>query len=100
MEATTCKVKDLRPRLGNVNIELEIVSISEPREFATARGQGKVASAAGKDDTGEVQLSLWNEQISQVKEGNKIRIENGWVSEYNGRVQLSTGKFGTLTVLE
>ena len=100
-EASQHKVKDLKPRMGNVNIELEIVSIAEPREFATARGQGKVASAAGKDDSGEeVQLSLWNEQIGQVKEGSKIRIENGWVSEYNGRMQLSTGKFGTLTVLQ
>ena len=93
------KVKQLRPRMGNVYIELEVVSVGEPREFASAKGSGKVCNVAGKDETGEIQVSLWNEQIEQVKEGQKIRIENGWVSEYKGQMQLSTGKFGTLHVL-
>ncbi len=97
--AELMKVKQLRPRMGNIFIELEVVSIGEPREFASAKGQGKVCNVAGKDETGEVQVSLWNEQIDQVKEGNKIRIENGWVSEYKGQLQLSTGKFGTLHIL-
>lgn len=97
--AELMKVKQLRPRMGNVFIELEVVSVGEPREFASAKGQGKVCNVAGKDETGEVQVSLWNEQIDQVKEGNKIRIENGWVSEYKGQLQLSTGKFGTLHIL-
>ena len=98
--AELMKVKQLRPRMGNVFIELEVVSKGEPREFASAKGQGKVCNVAGKDETGEVQVSLWNEQIDQVNEGMKIRIENGWVSEYKGQLQLSTGKFGTMHVLE
>ena len=94
------KVSQLRPRMGNVFIELEVVSKGESREFASAKGQGKVCNVAGKDETGEVQVSLWNDQIDQVNEGNKIRIENGWVSEYKGQLQLSTGKFGNLVVME
>ena len=97
--AELMKVQQLRPRMGNVFIELEVVSKGEPRAFASAKGEGKVCNVAGKDETGEVQVSLWNEQIDQVNEGNKIRIENGWVSEYKGQLQLSTGKFGTLHVL-
>ena len=93
------QVKELQARQGKVDIELEIVSISEPREFANQNGSGKVANAAGKDATGEIQVTLWNEQIDKVKEGSKIKIENGFVSEYKGQKQLSTGKFGTLTVL-
>ena len=95
------KVKDLKAGTGEVNIELEIVSLGEPRAFSNFKGQGTVAKAAGKDSEGkEIAISLWNEQIKQVNEGDKIRIENGWVSEYNGEKQLSTGKFGTLTVLK
>ncbi len=97
--AELMKVQQLRPRMGNVFIELEVVSKGEPRAFASAKGEGKVCNVAGKDETGEVQVSLWNEQIDQVNEGTKIRIENGWVSEYKGQLQLSTGKFGTLHVL-
>ena len=77
----------------------EIVSVSEPREFASQRGSGKVANAALKDKTGEIKLSLWNEQIDQVKEGDKVKLENGWCSEWQGQKQVSTGKLGKLTVL-
>lgn len=94
-------IKELKPRATVPEITLEIVSLGPPREFANERGSGKVCSAAAKDDAGsEVSLSLWNEQISQVSEGSKIRIENGWCSEYNGQKQVSTGKFGKLEVLE
>ncbi len=94
------KVKELKPKMGNVDIDLEIVSVGEPKAFNSFKGQGTVANAAGKDDTGEISVTLWNEQTKQVKDGDKIRIENGYVSEYKGEKQLSTGKFGTLTVKE
>lgn len=95
------KINELKPRATVPEITLEIVSLGPPREFANERGSGKVCSAAAKDDTGEeVGVSLWNEQIGQVSEGSKIKIENGWCSEYNGQKQVSTGKFGKMEVLE
>ncbi|MFH1256310.1 MAG: single-stranded DNA-binding protein [Candidatus Diapherotrites archaeon] len=94
------KVKDLKARAAVPEIELDIVSVGEERKFANERGSGRVANAAGKDDTGEIKVSLWNEQIDQVSEGAKIKIENGWVSEYQGQKQLSTGRGGTLTIVK
>lgn len=95
------KVKDLKAQMANVDIELEIVSMAEPRAFSSFKGQGSVCNAAGKDSEGkEVSVTLWNEQIKQVKEGDKIRIEKGYVSEFKGNLQLSTGKYGTLKILE
>jgi len=94
------KVKDLKSGQGKIDIELEIVSKGEIRNFDTPRASGRVCNAAGKDSTGEIKISLWNEQIDQIEEGKKIKIENGYVSEYKGEKQLSTGKFGTLTVLD
>ena len=44
-------------------------------------------------------LTLWNEQIEKVKIGNKIAITNGYVGEWQGEKQLTTGKFGTLEVI-
>ena len=94
------KVSELKPRTAVPEITLEIVSIGDTREFANERGSGKVCSAAAKDETGEeVSLSLWNEQIGQVKDGSRIRIENGWCSEFQGQKQVSTGKFGKLSIL-
>jgi replication factor A1 len=93
------KVKDLTPKASQVNIELEIVSLGEPRAFNSYRGQGTVANAAGKDETGEISITLWGDQYKLVKQGDKVKIENGYVTEYNGKLQISTGKFGTITVI-
>ena len=93
------KVSELRPRAAVPEIELEIVSKGEPRKFATEKGSGIVCSCAGKDKTGEVSLSLWNDQIEQVNEGDKIKITSGWCSEFRGQLQVSTGKMGNLEVI-
>jgi len=94
------KVKDLTPNTKIDELIVEVVSVSEPRKFASAGGAGEVANAAVKDDSGEVKMSLWNEQIKEVKEGDKIRIENGWCSEFRGEPQVGTGKFGSLSKIE
>ena len=95
------KVSELKARAAVDEIELEIVSKGETREFANERSSGKVCSAAAKDAAGdEVTVSLWNDEINKVKDGSKIKIEKGWCSEFQGNKQVSAGKLGTLTVLE
>lgn len=93
-------IKDLEPRQGNVEITAEVIEVNEPREFTKFGRTGRVATAKIKDETGEVNLSLWNEQIDLVKPGIKIKITNGYVNEFQGEKQLTTGKFGKLEVLE
>lgn len=93
-------IKDLKQNMSVDVLEGEVIDIEEAREFSTFRGNGKVANARMKDETGEVKLTLWNEQIDQVSVGSKVKIENGWVKEYRGELQVSTGKLGTLTVTE
>lgn len=94
------KVNELKPRMGNVEIEVEVASIAEPREFEKYGKVGKVATAKVKDETGEVDLSLWNEQVDEVKVGDRVKITNGYVSEWQGNLQLTAGKFGTLTIVK
>ena len=93
------KVKELQPRQGNVDIELDVVDMGEVREFEKFGKKGRVANAVAKDDTGDIKLSLWNEQIDQIKAGDKVKITNGYVNEWQGEMQLTTGKFGKLEVI-
>jgi replication factor A1 len=58
----------------------------------------KVATARVKDDSGEINLTLWNEQINQVKVGNAVKIENGYTTSFRGETQLNVGRYGKLTV--
>ena len=92
-------VKELKANTPIAEITLEIVSKEEPRKFASDKGSGTVCNCAGKDDAGqEVRITLWNEQCTQVDEGDTIKISNGWCSEYKGQIQISTGKRGSLEV--
>jgi len=94
-------VKDLKPRTAVDEIELEIVSKGDVREFANDRGSGKVCSAAAKDSEGdEVSVTLWNEQCAEYSDGDKVKISNGWCSEFQGSTQVSTGKRGTMEKVE
>jgi len=92
-------ISELKPGTGSVNIEAEIVSIETPREINKMGRKLRVANATIKDDSGTIMLVLWNQQIDTVKEGDRIKIENGYVNEWQNVPQLTLGKFGKLTVL-
>jgi replication factor A1 len=94
------KINELQARQGNVELVGKIKEKGEAREFEKFGKTGKVCNAVLADDTGEVKLTLWNEQADQVKDGDTVKISNGWVGEYQGEKQLSTGKFGKLEVVE
>jgi len=93
------KVNELQAKQGKVDIVLEITEISEPKTFQKWGKDGSVCNAKGKDETGDITITLWNDQIDKVKVGSKIEIKNGYVGEWQGEKQLSTGKFGTLEVV-
>ena len=94
-------ISDLQVGQGKVNIEVEIIDLSEPRTFSKFGREGRVSTARVKDEAGEeIDLTLWNETIDEVSVGDKIKIENGYVSEFQGNMQLTAGKFGTLSVVK
>jgi len=94
------QVKDLQPRMGNVDIVLDVIDKSEAREWSKFGKAGKVCNATAKDETGQIKLTFWNEDTEKVNVGDKIEIKNGYVGEYQGEMQLSTGRSGELKVLE
>jgi len=91
-------IKDLQPKQRNVNIVAEVTEIGDVRTFEKFGTQGRVANAVIKDDSGTIKLTLWNDQIDKVKVGDKVEIKNGYVNEWQGEMQLTTGKLGSLEV--
>lgn len=92
-------IKDLLVRQGNVDIIVDIVDVGETRTFEKFGRSGRVATAVAKDETGDIKLTLWNEDIDRVKAGDKVHIINGYVSEWQGEKQLTTGRLGKLEVI-
>lgn len=94
------KISDLQVKQGNADVEGEIIEKADAREFSKFGKTGRVANAILQDDSGKVKLSLWNEQVDQVNVGDRISIKNGFVSEWQGEKQLSTGRMGTIEVVK
>lgn len=93
------QISEIQPRQGKIDIEVEVVSVEEPREFNKFGKIGRVANAIVKDESGEMKLTLWNDEIDMVKPGIKIKITNGYCGEFQGEKQLTAGRFGKLEVL-
>jgi replication factor A1 len=94
-------ISDLRDGMRRVDAEGEISEISDPRTVdLRTGGQAKVADCMLKDDSGQIKLSLWDDQIDQVRQGSKVRVTNGYTNSFRGEVRLNVGKFGRLEVLE
>jgi replication factor A1 len=83
----------------NATFTAEITAISEPREVTTSRGTSSVADATLKDATGTTTLTLWGEDITKYKVGTKIQITDGWVKDFRGKLQVSLGRSGKITVV-
>jgi replication factor A1 len=93
------KISELKVGQGKVEVEATIVSVGETRVYNKFGKELKVAEAVISDGSGEIKLSLWNEDIEKASAGKTVKISNGYVSEFKGEKQLSAGKFGKLEVL-
>jgi len=94
------KIKDLQNGMKRISIEAKITEKSDPREVVSRfKDQTyKVADVIIADETGQIKLTLWNEQIDQVNVNDVIKIENGYVTSFRGEIQLNVGKYGKLAV--
>ncbi|MCX6770129.1 MAG: OB-fold nucleic acid binding domain-containing protein [Candidatus Micrarchaeota archaeon] len=91
------KISELKAGTGNASIEAEVVSMEEARDVMGKFGKRlRVASATLKDDSGEIVLSLWNDDADKYAQGDKIKITDGWVSEYKGQLRISAGRSGKI----
>lgn len=93
------KIIELKPGMKRVDIAAKVLELSESREVTTRTGeQSRVVTAVVTDESGTVKLTLWNEQIDQVKVNDTVAIENGYVTSFRGETQLNVGRYGKLTV--
>ena len=94
-------IGELRSGMRSVTVEATVVSVSEPRTVNLRDGgTAKVADCMIKDDSGQIKLSLWEDQIAKVKVGSKITVENGYTTSFRGDTNLNVGRYGKLNVIE
>jgi len=90
------KISELNVGQGNVEVQGVVGEVGEIRTFNKFGRELKVANAVLRDDSGSIRLSLWNEDADRFKEGDEVKIINGYVNEFQGEKQLTSGKFGSM----
>ena len=95
-------IKELSTDIRRIVVEGEIIEKAIPRAVRSRRRWQDltVTEATLKDESGDVVLMLWNEQIKQCAVGDKVRIEGGYLKVYRGMRQLNVGKVGKLITLD
>jgi replication factor A1 len=93
-------IAELKSGMKRISVEAKVVEKGTPRQVMSRFGTETytVADAIVADESGKIKLTLWNEQIAQVKVDDKIKIENGYITSFKGEIQLNVGKFGKLTI--
>ena len=95
------QIKDLKFGMKQINLEARVVDISQPKNVFSRVGKLiRVASATISDETGSIQLPLWNQQIHTVVVGDTVQVENARVVTFGGELQLRVGSGGQLSVIE
>jgi len=96
--AANVKIESLDPESRQVNVTVKVVSKGEARE-TTSRRDGsthRVVDALVGDETGSVYLTLWDDNIDKVKEGDTVNVKNGYVSLFRGSMRLNIGRYGSM----
>ena len=93
-------IKDLEPNTRFDDVELTIVAKEPPRFLKDDNFHGLRSVAIGRDSTGEIKITLWQNEASEVELGDRIRISNGHVDNWMGDKVLSSGKFGYISIIQ
>jgi hypothetical protein len=95
------RIGDLKSGMNRIGLKAKILEIPRPRNVITRFGNfATVTNASIADETGIIQLPLWNKQIDAVSVGDTIRVENARVVTFRGERQLRISRRGQLSVIE
>jgi ssDNA-binding replication factor A large subunit len=102
VSAPNVKVSELGPYSKQVNTSVKVVQKGEARE-TVSRQDGtthRVLDALVGDDTGTIYMTLWDENIDKVNEGDSVNVKNGYVRPFKGSMRLNIGRYGSLEPAE
>lgn len=93
-------ISDLKEGMKGIEIKGEITAVFPIKEFDKNGKKGKLRSFILNDTTGEVRVTLWNEQVDQfqIARGNEIVLTSILVKMYNDTKQVTLGFNGKVEI--
>ena len=97
VNVTTEQAKNMR---NGIDLEGTVERKGETRTVnKKAGGTIDVCDAYLVDESGEIKLTLWGDDIPKISDGSKVKITNGYTNTFKGEVSLTKGKYDNLEVL-
>ena len=96
------KIGSLERYSKNIDTIVKVVSKTEPRTVSSRRDLSthRVCEALVGDETGCIYLTLWDNDVDNVSEGQILSISNAYINMFRGYMRLSLGRQGTYESLE
>ena len=96
------KVETISPRSRRIYTTVKVVSKNPIREVTSRRdgSQHNVTEVLVGDETASVFLTLWDDAIDKVEEGQVLNIKNAYVNLFRGSMRLNLGRFGSYELAE
>ncbi len=95
------QIGNLKPGMKRISLKARVIEISKPKSVLTRFFDYVVfANATLADETGKINLTLWNARINMISINDIVQIENANVIMFRGEKQLRTGRNGRLKVVE
>jgi len=90
------KLNELRPGMEHLELNVEILSIGEPREVETYSGiKHTLVEGVVRDDSVTMRLTVWNDairELEKVKSGDYAKLVNCFITSYKGVLSVNIGR--------
>lgn len=93
------KIAEIKGKGKIEQLTVSVVKLLDERKFIKNGVNKRVMDALVKDDSGEIKMSLFDDQIEQVSSGDNLLIENGFANMFKDELVISTGLFGRMKVV-
>ena len=91
------KIAQLQADMRNIDIRFRVLKKGEIREIASRDGKElKLSEVEIGDDTGRIYLTLWDQSIVLLDEGDIGEVKNGFIKVVRNELRLNVGKYGEL----
>ena len=97
----TLRVRDLKPKMHDVKILVRVLEVGKVREFTRQDGVGRFLPLLVGDETGLIQLNLWDDKVElerRLHKGDVVLLDGAYVSGRKGTTTLNLGARGRVTI--
>jgi replication factor A1 len=102
-QAEVVKIANLSAGMRNIDLLARVLHVQAPRKFEKGARKGRYCRLLLGDETGEITLTLWNNDIKKIEKkklerGAVILAKNCYVGTFNGKLTLALGFNGEIIV--